>query len=134
MDSLNIEIPDEVHDLFEIVMDNAVDRPDRKIPVNVKLLQQQFMALSKVVQGYELKLARAVLAIAWAGQLRVSEYTSKTVDYVYTGHDHNLSAQNVVVQHDGITMIFLSSKNSSKRKERFLEFTKDTCARLQADH
>ena len=124
MDSLDIDVPDEVHELFEVVMDNAVDCPDHKISVNVKFLQQQFVALSKIVKGYELKLARAVLAVAWAGQLRVSEYTSKTLDYVYTGYDHNLSAQNVAVQHDGITLIFLSSKNSSKRQERFLEFDK----------
>ena len=51
MDSLNIEIPDEVHELFEIVMDNAVDRPKilqkgRSVSWNLPKFQYQVLSRS----------------------------------------------------------------------------------------
>ena len=75
---------------------------------------------SFIAPGYENTLAKATLATAWAAQLRVSEYSSKLVADVRSGDDHNLKQNNVLVQKDGLTVIFSSDKTSSQRKERFI--------------
>ena len=42
---------------------------------------------------------------------------------INAGHDdHNLGGGGVLVQDDGITLIFMSEKTSRKRRERFIEY------------
>ena len=121
---LQIPIHEDVLDLYDFVLENATDKPDRKLPVSLKLLKQQLKALDKFLKpGYENTLARAVLSLAWAAQLRVSEYTSKKIADVYAGlDDHNLGANEIMLQDDGVTLIFLSGKSARRRQERFLEY------------
>ena len=91
------------------------------MPVSHVLLNQQLKGLDAyLVQGYENTLAKATLATAWAAQLRVSEYSSKLVVDVHSGDNHNLKQNNVLVQTDGLTVIFASDKTSSQCKERFI--------------
>ena len=74
--------------------------------------------------GYENILAKATLAMAWAAQLRVSEYTSKLVVDIRSGDDHNLQSHNILIQDDGLMVIFSSDKTSKQRKERFIQWNK----------
>ena len=67
-------------------------------------------------------MAKATLATAWAAQLRVSEYTSKLVADIQSGDDHNLKSHHVLIQEDGLTLIFSSAKASKQRKERFIQW------------
>ena len=107
-------ISDNVLDLFDYVEETTYEKPDRKLPVSHKCLQQQLSSLDNfLAKGYENTLTKAVLTISWAGQLRVSEYTTKIVADINAGHeDHNLGSGGVLVQEDGITLIFMSEKTS----------------------
>ena len=120
----NIPLTNDTLDLYDFVKESASEIPDKKIPVSHILLQQQLKAIDKfLTKGYENMMGKAVLCTAWAGQLRVSEYTSKRVAYINAGQDHNLGAGGIVVQNDGITIIFMSEKTSRKRRERFIDYT-----------
>ena len=119
----NIVLTNDTLDLYDFVKESACEIPDKKIPVSHILLQQQLKAIDKfLIKGYENTMVKAVLCTAWAGQLRVSEYTSKRVAYINAGHDHNLGAGGIVVQDDGITIIFMSKKTSRKRRECFIDY------------
>ena len=111
-------------DLFDYVEETAYEKPDRKLPVSHICLEQQLSAIDKfLAKGYENTLAKVVLAISWAGQLRVSEYTTKIVADINAGHEgHNLGGGGVLVQEDGITLIFMLEKTSRKWRERFIEY------------
>ena len=108
--------------LYDFIQEQARPRDDKKLPVSHKLLNQQLQALdSFIVPGYENILAKATMATVWAAQLRVSEYTSKlTADIQAGDNDHNLHHNGVLVQKDGLTVIFASDKSSQKCKERFI--------------
>ena len=93
---------------------------DKKLPVSHLLLNQQISALELFFTGYKLILAKAVMVTAWAAQLRVSEYSSPLVADIRAGEDHNLQRDHVLVQPDGLTVIFMSDKTSLQRKERFI--------------
>ena len=111
-------------DLYNFVKESATEIPDKKIPVSHILVQQQLRAVDKfLAKTYENTLAKAVLVTAWAGQLRVTEYTSKRVSYINAGQDHDLGSSGIVVQDDGITIIFMSEKTSRKRREHFIDYT-----------
>ena len=76
-----IPVAPEVLDLYDVVYENAKEKPDAKLPVSDELLQQQVAAIDKfLTPGYENVLAKACLTTAWVGQLRVSEYTSTYVE------------------------------------------------------
>ena len=57
---------------------------------------------------------------AWAAQLRVSEYSSTLVADLRAGDDHNLRRNHVLIQPDGLTVIFMSDKTSLQCKEHFV--------------
>ena len=84
------------------------------------LLNQQLAALDLFLSGYEKVLAKATLTTAWAVQLRVSEYSSNLVADIRVGDDHNLRRDNVFIENDGLTVIFVSDKTSSQCKEHFI--------------
>ena len=98
---------------------------DKKRPVSHILLNQQLTVLDAfLAPGYENILAKATLATAWAAQLRVSEYTCKLVADMRSGDDHNLKSHHILIQDDGLTVIFSSEKTSKQRKERFIQWDK----------
>ena len=101
----------------------ARPRVDKKLPVSHTLLNQQLTALDLFLSGYEKVLAKATLATAWAAQLRVSEYSSNLVADIQAGDDHNLCRDNILIENDGLTVIFVSNKTSSQRKEHFILWT-----------
>ena len=118
----NITLSEDIINLFNFIQEQARPRLDKKLPVSHILLQQQLKALDLfLTPGYENTLAKATMATAWAAQLRISEYSSKLVGDVRAGDDLNLRQNNVVVQEDGLTVIFSSDKTSSQRRERFIE-------------
>ena len=108
--------------LYDFIQEQARPRVDKKLPVSHQLLNQQLQALdSFIAPGYENILAKATMATVWAAQLRVLEYTSKlTADIQAGDDDHNLRHNGVLVQEDGLTVIFVSDKSSRKCKERFI--------------
>ena len=118
----NTEPSDEILNLYDFIREQARPRQDKKLPVSHKLLNKQIQALDAfITPGYENTLEKATLATAWAAQLRVSEYTSKLMAHIQAGEDdHNLSSNGVLVQDNGITLIFVSDKTSHHSKERFI--------------
>ena len=116
----NIPISEEIITLYHFIKEQARPRVDKKLPVSHVLLNQQISALDLFFTGYKLILAKAVMVTAWAAQLRVSEYSSPLVADVRAGEDHNLQRDHVLVQPDGLTVIFMSDKTSLHRKERFI--------------
>ena len=102
--------------LYNFIKEQARPRVDKKLPVSYQLLNQQIQALdSFIVPGYKNILAKATMATVWAAQLRVSEYTSRLIADIEAGdNDHNLHQNGVLIQEDGITVIFASDKSSHK--------------------
>ena len=118
-----IPLTEEIINLFNFIREQARPRIDKKLPVSHMLLNQQLKGLdSFIAQGYENMLTKATLATAWAAQLRVSEYSSKLVADVRSGDDHNLKQNSVLVQNNGLTVIFSSDKTSSQCKEHFISW------------
>ena len=121
----NIALSDDLMNLYSFVCEQARPRVDKKLPVSHILLNQQLTALDAfLAPGYKNILAKATLATAWAAQLRVSEYTSKLVADMRSGEDHNLKSHHILIQDDGLTVIFSSDKTSKQRKERFIQWDK----------
>ena len=117
---LELMVNEDIFDLYEFILDDAYEKLDKKLPVPLKLLEQQVQVIDKfLVPGYENILAKAVLSTAWMAQLQVSEYSSRLVEDFSASQDHNLGADSIIVQEDGITFEFLTHKNSRHRKERF---------------
>ena len=111
----NIYLPDDLLNLYNFICEQARPRIDKKLPVSHILLNQQLKAIDVVLtSGYENILAKATLATAWSAQLRVSEYTSKLVADIQSGEDHNLKSHHVLIQEDGLTLIFSSAKASKQ--------------------
>ena len=120
--SSNFEPNDKICNLFDFIHEQATPRRDKKLPVSHILLNQQIEALDAfIAPGYENILVKAMLARAWAAQLRVSEYTSKLTAHTHARiNEHNLSSNGILVQEDGMTLVFVSDKTSWQCKERFL--------------
>ena len=116
----NIPISDEIMNLFIFIKEQARPRIDKKLPVLHTLLNQQLAALDLFFIGYENLLAKVTLATAWAAQLHVSEYSSSLVADIRAGDDPNLRRDNVLVQTDRLTVIFISDKTSLQCKECFI--------------
>ena len=117
----NVPISNEIINLFIFIKEQARPKVDKKLPVSHTLLNQQLQALDLfLTPGYKNKLAKAMLATAWAAQLRVSEYSSSLVADMTAGDDHNLRENNVLLEKDGLTVIFASDKTSSQHKEHFI--------------
>ena len=89
-----------------------------------KLVNQQLEALDLfLAQGYKNTLAKATMATTWAAQLCVSEYSSKLVADIRPGKDHNLHHNEILVEEDGMTVIFASDKSFKQRKEHFIPWS-----------
>ena len=117
----NVLISDEIINLYIFIKEQARPRVDKKLPVSHTLLNQQLEALDLfLTPGYENTLAKAMLATAWAAQLHVSEYSSSLVADIQAGDDHNLHQNNVLMEKDGLTVIFASDKTSLQCKEHFI--------------
>ena len=117
----NITLSDKIITLYNFIREQARPRIDKKLPVSHKLVNQQLKALDLfLAQGYENTLAKAMVATAWAAQLRVSEYSSKLVVDIQAGDDHNLHHNGILVEDDDMTVIFASDKSSKQHKECFI--------------
>ena len=117
----NVPISNDTINLYIFIREQARPRVDKKLPVSHTLLNQQLEALDLfLTPGYKNTLTKATLATAWAAQLCVSEYSSSLVVDIQAGDDHNLCQNNVLVEKDGLTVIFASDKTSLQHKERFI--------------
>ena len=116
----NVHISEELINLYIFIKEQARPHIDKKLPVSHKLLNQQISALDLFFIGYENILAKATMVTAWDAQLRVSEYSSSLVADLRAGDDHNLCRDHVLVQPDGLTVIFMSDKTSFQHKECFV--------------
>ena len=117
----NIPLSDEIITLYNFIREQARPKIDKKLPVSHKLVNQQLEAMDLfLAQGYENTLAKATMATAWAAQLRVSEYSSKLVADIRAGKDHNLHHNGILMEEDGMTVIFGSDKSSKQCKEHFI--------------
>ena len=107
---------------YELVYQQAKDIQDNKVPVSKKLLHQLCKAADLIFEEYNASLAKAMFTAAWAGYMRVGEY-SRTSDK--DGNKHNLKADALITSPAGLSITFRSDKTSKSAdpfKHRFISW------------
>ena len=109
---------------FEKVRADCRPQRDAKIPVSPTLLAQFLKGANKTSKGYRRKLYRATFVCAWAGSLRVCEYSKNRYPHQ---KNHNLLPDGVYITSEGIGFEFKSdktTKSSSPVQHRFCTWGK----------
>ena len=106
---------------FELVQAQAKEIKDNKVPVSMKLLKELCVAADIVFQPYNAALAKALFLAAWAGYMRISEYSRTSGKH---GNRHNLRGFGLLTSPAGLSFNFHSDKTSrsSQNKHRFVSW------------
>lgn len=108
---------------FELVYQQAKEIKDNKVPVSQELLAQLCAATDLVFEEYNAALAKVMFLAAWAGYMRVSEYSRTSVK---DGNKHNLKEDALITSPAGLSITFRSdktSKSSEPYKHRFIPWS-----------
>ena len=106
---------------FELVQAQAKEIKDNKVPVSMKLLKELCAAADIVFQPYNAALSKALFLAAWAGYMRISEYSRTSGKH---GNKHNLRGFGLLTSPAGLSFNFHSDKTSrsSQNKHRFVSW------------
>ena len=137
---LALPINDDLEADFELVCANCKEITDNKVPVSPKLLSQLCTAAPILFKDYNATLARAMFLCAFAGFMRIYEYSRTRGEH---GNKHNLLHDAILLSEDSISISFHSDKagkNDPTIKHRFTKWSilpdgaKDMCVAYDALH
>ena len=94
---------------FELVKMQAREMKDNKVPVSRQLLKDLCQAADIVFAEYNVALAKVMFIAAWAGYMRISEYSRTSGK---NGNQHNLRNKSLLSSPAGLSFHFHSDKTS----------------------